>query len=592
MKRISLICIALLVCTFSFAQDPHASLKKVTQNGIEFYLYEVAEGDGLYKISNSFHISQEEIMQFNPQAVSGLQKGMTLRIPTVSTRVNTVPDIVMHKVKKGETIYFITKRYAVDEKTLLDWNPWLSNGLKEGDEVKIPIISAAALAPAKATTTAKTDSVTAKSVEHLVEAKETVYSLSKQYNVSVDDIIKYNPGAEKGIKAGEYIKIPAASSASSTANETKPAAQQVVAPGIVSAPKPLERTVKVALLLPFMLNNEEKQDATIDKFVEFYEGFLLGVNKLKEERISVELFTYDIEKTDTKLKEVLTTNPEIRKVDLIFGPAYSSQLPAINSFAQQYGIYTVIPFAPKIETIGTNPYLFQNNAPVNSQLYLMANLFVKNFSNKNIVLINVTKDATDKGVEFIAQLKAQLKYSDIDFNEITITAENPLNLNGALSTKKETIAVVGSENPALIKDILASIESANKKETPVSVFGFSEWESMTATASSVYYFSPFYVNKNNLNVISYRELFQQEFGYISPQLPQYDLMGYDLSTYFIKAVSLYGKKFPEMLTTTYKQENPLQSKFQFKKQNKGGYINNTMQLIHSADYGKTVNVVE
>ncbi len=590
MKRISFIWIALFFSfAISFAQDPHASLKKVTQNGIEFYLYEVAEGDGLYKISNSFHISQEEIMQFNPQAVSGLIKGMTLRIPTVSTRINTVPDIVIHKVKKGETIYFITKRYSVDEKTLFDWNPWLSNGLKEGDEVKVPIISTVTLAPVKATTT-KTDSLT-KSINHLVETKETVYSLSKQYNVSVDDIIRYNPGIENGIKAGQYLKIPATTSSIATITaETKPSTQ-IVSPGTVSAPKPLERTVKVALLLPFMLNNEEKQDDTIDKFIEFYEGFLLGINKLKEERISVELFTYDTEKTDSKLKEVLSNNPEIRKVDLIFGPAYSSQLPIINSFAQQYGIYIIIPFAPKIETIGTNPYLFQNNAPVNSQLYLMANLFVKNFGSKNILLINITKDKNDKGVEFLSQLKAQLNYSDISFNELTITDENPLNMDGVLSNKKETIAVIGTENPALIKDILSTIESTNKKETPISIFGFSEWDNMINNYSSVFYFSPFYVNKNNLSVISYREIFQQEFGYSSNQVPQYDLMGYDLSTYFIKAVSLYGKKFPEMLST-YKQENSLQSKFHFKKQNKGGYINNTMQLIHSSEYGKSVTTVE
>lgn len=42
---------------------------------------------------------------------------------------------------------------------------------------------------------------------HKVVAGQTLYGLSKAYNITIEDIIKYNPQAENGIKIGEDIKI-------------------------------------------------------------------------------------------------------------------------------------------------------------------------------------------------------------------------------------------------------------------------------------------------------------------------------------------------------------------------------------------------
>lgn len=47
-----------------------------------------------------------------------------------------------------------------------------------------------------------------KSIEHRVEPGETLFSISRKYGVAVKDIVQLNPDVEKGLKAGESIKIP------------------------------------------------------------------------------------------------------------------------------------------------------------------------------------------------------------------------------------------------------------------------------------------------------------------------------------------------------------------------------------------------
>ncbi len=569
--------LSVLLCN-SVVYSQNNTLKKITQNGVEFYLYEVAEGEGLYKISNTFNISQEEIMQYNPQAVSGITQGMTLRIPVSSTRQTSTTDFVTHKVEKGQTMYFLTRRYQITEATLLQYNPSIANGIKEGDILKIPVVST--VTPPLKSISLSEQSKSDK--EHMVESKETLYSISKAYGVTVEDLVQYNPGIEQGLKVGQQIKIPPAN-----------AVIKNTATSVISAPKPLERAVKVALLLPFMLDNEEKQDATIDKFIEFYEGFLLGVNTLKAEGVSVELFTYDIEKSDTKIKEVLQT-PEIRKADLIVGPAYSVQLNAVSNFAMQNSIPTVIPFAPKVDAIKTNPFLFQNNCPEATQYVIASNIFVNKFSEKNIIIVNFKNEpvVADKGIDFVKELKQTLESKGISYREFTASTNTSVEIEARLAKNEETIVVFGTENGNLVNSILPEITSLSTDQTPISVFGFDEWgDKIIRSYRSVYYYSQFFINKNTPESLSYRDLFRKEFGYVTNSLPRYDLMGYDLSTYFIKAVNLYGKRFPDMLQTGYKQENPLQSKFLFRKTGKGGYINNTMLFLHSVD-GKEAELVE
>ncbi len=56
---------------------------------------------------------------------------------------------------------------------------------------------------------------------HIIERGETVYAIATMYGVSVDDIYRLNPGSEKGIKAGERLRVPQKDAATQTAASRK-----------------------------------------------------------------------------------------------------------------------------------------------------------------------------------------------------------------------------------------------------------------------------------------------------------------------------------------------------------------------------------
>ncbi len=71
--------IILSLTGFSMEQTNSYPIKKV--NGIEYYVYTVQSGDGLYAISRKFGIAPEEISKVNPEIQKGLKSGQKILIP-------------------------------------------------------------------------------------------------------------------------------------------------------------------------------------------------------------------------------------------------------------------------------------------------------------------------------------------------------------------------------------------------------------------------------------------------------------------------------------------------------------------------------
>jgi LysM repeat protein len=66
---------------------------------------------------------------------------------------------------------------------------------------------------------------------HRIEANETLYSLSRKYKVSVDEIKKYNPDAAQGIKLGQILKVPSAIPVTNASTTVEPLKTHTVQAG-------------------------------------------------------------------------------------------------------------------------------------------------------------------------------------------------------------------------------------------------------------------------------------------------------------------------------------------------------------------------
>jgi len=102
---------------------------------------------------------------------------------------------IIYNVQPNDTPQSIATEYAISIDELYKFNPDLKNVKSiENQKIVIP----------------KTNSDNLSFVRYRVKTKETLYSISRTYNVSIEDIKAFNPQLfEKELQAGEVIKIPA-----------------------------------------------------------------------------------------------------------------------------------------------------------------------------------------------------------------------------------------------------------------------------------------------------------------------------------------------------------------------------------------------
>lgn len=125
------------------------------------------------------------------------QNGQEVIRSNVTETINGT-EYYLHKVSRGETLSAISRAYQVTLDDIRNSNYGIGDGLQPGQIIKIP-----------ASTTPKPQDQAPASIRyHRVAAKETIYSLTRQYNVSEEALRKANDGLQGGLVTGAVIKIP------------------------------------------------------------------------------------------------------------------------------------------------------------------------------------------------------------------------------------------------------------------------------------------------------------------------------------------------------------------------------------------------
>lgn len=102
----------------------------------------------------------------------------------------------LHIVKKGETVYSVSRAYGITSEELIKENPPAVSGLKEGQSIRIPARLVTTAPPSQQTPTGAVVHDESKFAYHKLQPGETIYYLSKKYSVSENEIIQSNPGID------------------------------------------------------------------------------------------------------------------------------------------------------------------------------------------------------------------------------------------------------------------------------------------------------------------------------------------------------------------------------------------------------------
>jgi LysM repeat protein/ABC-type branched-subunit amino acid transport system substrate-binding protein len=278
-----------------------------------------------YFIAKEFDVTVEEIYAYNPE-VTRFRKGTKLRIP-VWTPEETIPtvdlpdqmpeeeenrELIMHEVKPGETLYSLSRKYKISESEILFFNPG-ARDLKAGSVIYLPKTGEGPVfrTPSDRISNTIDETLTAPLVEagnyfeHTIVSGETLWSLTRKYDVSEDDLKRINPVLESGFPAGVILKIPVEDSELTNAEPVNEDAflRHLVQPGetLFRLSSQYELSIpEIRKFNPQLANRNLVQGETLfiprkpdEEIVQFMDN--ISADSVKTETPSFESEFYDIE---------------------------------------------------------------------------------------------------------------------------------------------------------------------------------------------------------------------------------------------------------------------------------------------------------
>lgn len=453
-----------------------------------------------------------------------------------------------HVVQGGETLYSLARLHHTTIDKILSINPGLTvESLQAGQTILLPT-GGAAESP----------------ITHVVSKGDTMWNIAKRYNITVDELVAANPEmkqADYKLKKGSIINIPAVTTASNSPTQTA---------------TPISKTVGIAFLLPMKATGVEGE-----RSVEFYRGFLMAADKLRDNGRDINIYTYNEDANQSSLVTIIN-KLKTQKPDVIIGPVYPAHFTEVANFAKEQQIRMVVPFSSKAWQVHTTPQLCLLNTPMQYQQIFAADLFLKIFKIRNAVFMHIN-NANEQ--TFTQQLKGRLNAAGVTTTVCNLDA--PLTqLKSACAKNKQTVIVPDNSDPAVLRQLLERIKQfcAQYPKYKVSLFGYPGWldheqalrEDFHVADTYIYtnaFYNPYSRGIAEFNA-QYKAWFNAEPLDVTPRM---GLLGYDLATHLLQGFFTYGKNF----TTQRAGTGMLQSDMRFAATEAGGgLVNNSVSFIH------------
>lgn len=634
LKVITIIIAALVFCLNALAE---VNLPTVDLLGENYYVYTVKKGDSMFSIARANGWDYDKLMELNPKAISPLAKGLKVYYPvntnsksdkspkTTQTETQTTP--LTHKIKKGETVYAISRMYGIPVETIFKLNPGSQNGIREGATLNLGETN--------------NQGLDENPEYYVIKRGDTLYGVARANQTTVAEILKKNPGvSEKNFQAGATIRLPKKGEGVTSSVQTveheqlnsfstykvekndtwdtiadktgvdkddlikanKDAGEKPKNKSLIAVPNIETTTVEQTVVVedPRELTQEGINEIYEDvhgiadadeteglkvtillsepnskKDLEYMRGFMTALRNLKDSGDKIKLDVINSNKPSTDL---LTELSDINS-DIIFYTSEKGIPDYLAEFAEISQTPLVNIFDVKNELYTNNPYILHLLTPSN---YFNDEIVAKLASDYNgAKLINVGADDSDQMGSLLKDLWSgnvanltNLQMANYGFNN------TDRYLIYAYPTKKEEVA-----------ELLNAVKEAksNNLTADITVIGRPGWIVFDEPAMEERYYdcnvmipSRFYYDKNSSKArmfeMHYKSLFDRQ---PTKSFPMYAVMGYDTASYFIPAL-LNANRDMNALTES---RNGVQSDFSLRRpSNWSGIVNTLVYLVRFTPY--------
>lgn len=536
----------LIVAAIAFAANAIEAadvLPVTTRDGKQFYEYVVPKLETIYAITHKFGISREELFRYNPSLSKGLKAGAIVYLPVESVRKDRVvpqPVVVVtdkdytHLVKKGETLYGLSRRYDTTVEKLLELNPWAEKGLKTGQVLRIPVTEVAEAPEPDADTDTDSDDY---------ESETPMQAPLPQIEETFSDSL------------GEYVP-----------------------------PVDKDREYNIAVMLPFMLNDEEESKSA-QSYTGFLKGMLLAADSLgREEGNLVTITAYDTEGSDLRLAQLLSSE-EVRNADVIIGPDTQSQLDSLAASSDSTDYYVMNIFNIQDESYLQHPHLIQANIG-HKRMYEKAILAMAEMYPDYTLVALYSEAGKNEKQAFVDDAKHRYHLASMPVVEITYGASLRRDDLDTLDTEGKYLFLPSSGTLAEFNKVQGAILDMKQRAgdpDDIRIFGYPDWtafrldrlDRLHELGATIY--SRFYdktVDGESSLPASYQKWYGEE---IRDMVPKYELLGFDVGAYLIGALRANGGDF----TQDYPLYSGEQSSFKFPAPDNPseGMVNDALYII-------------
>jgi len=170
------------------------------QNGEQYIIHEVEAGETLFALSRKYLVDVQSIKDANAESLTNLRIGQRVLVPIQKS--NDVEGSMMHTVKSSETLFSISRQYNVKVDDLKTWNNLKDNSISIGQQL---IIKKAGITDDTSQQHSQSPGQGQKT--HTVEQSQTLYSISRMYGISTDQLRAWNNLESSDLKIGQVLIV-------------------------------------------------------------------------------------------------------------------------------------------------------------------------------------------------------------------------------------------------------------------------------------------------------------------------------------------------------------------------------------------------
>lgn len=460
----------------------------------------------------------------------------------------TIVEYETHEVQKGETVYRITKQYGITKDDLIKFNPEYtniqSNNLSIGQVLKVKEI--------KKTITIDKEKVLEKFLTHTVKSKETMYSLTRFYNVSKEDLLRLNPEypdlADNKLSIGQLLKIKPIEEVSKKENYT-----------FYKDSIETDTSINLAILLPFKADEYNSQSSKdifegnqlANMVTDFYLGAEIAIDSIKKQGVQVNVNVFDTGNRGKNITTILK-DKKLENTDVVIGPFYSDKAEVV---ARDVNAPVVFPHYSNKQSKFSSSKLVKTSPEKDNYVSYLASYLKDSYKDQEIFIVSDDQKETNTRV---SKIISELKKHDSINNIHVLKPEKGYikrdRFTSKMSSKRHNWVIFASEDNVVVADALNSMISL-PDETIVQVFAtnkgsaYDKIDNNKLANINFTYVSNTYSDEDAIETKDFNNKYLQKNNTIPSDYAikgfdiTYDILmrlasGYELSDTFKKGVSL------------------------------------------------------